>query len=194
MLEPMIQRWQAITVREQYMVVVLAAIVLFLGVLKVHDSATSSYKRLQEVSARAANAGDGLNQDLWSTRSEEAGTVLNTWRKATWQSNSYGIIQAQMQTRLVEIAAEAGLTGMKIEVDPSPVTLGTNTLLRFRVNATARYRTSIPEFLSGLVANDQRLILDEVSILAGSGAGRLVVSGMAPVIVVAASSRSETSP
>ena len=187
MFSSIVQRWQTITVREQYMIVLLGAIVLLLGIFKLHDATVISHQRLQEVSARAASAGDGINEDLWSTRSEEAQNILDSWRKATWQSNSYGIIQAQMQTRLLEIAAEAGLTGIKIDVDPSPVALGTTSLLRFRVNANARFRSSMPQFLAGLVANEQRLILDEASILAGNGAGRLVVSGMAPVLITSSS-------
>lgn len=185
MLAQVTDRWSKATRREQYILVALAAVALVALLWRLNDAAGAVRARLLTLSEQAAASGDGVNEELWTSRASDAAAAAAAWRAASWQGASNGVLSAEIQTRLMEIGAAAGITSMVIEVDPAPLSVGAVSMLRFRLSGAALYRTSTPEFLAAVAANEKRLILDEttIDITTEGGAGRVSASGLAPILV-----------
>ena len=185
MLAQLTDRWTRATRREQYILVALAAVALLALLWRLNDAAGSVRLRLLALSEQAAASGDGVDEALWTGRASDAAAAAAAWRAATWQGASNGVLSAEIQARLMEIGAASGVTSMVIEVDPAPLSVGAVSMLRFRLSGAALYRTSTPEFLAAVAANEKRLILDEttIDITTEGGAGRVSASGLAPILV-----------
>jgi hypothetical protein len=181
--------------REQYLMAAFFAVALFAALWRLHDAVDGARSQLVVLSEQVAASGDGVDEELWNARATEAAAAAGAWRSASWQGPSFGVLSAEIQARLMAIGAEAGVSGMVIEVDPAPLEIGSVSVLRFRFSGSALYRTSMPEFLAQVAGNDRRLLLDEASIDIGSeGPGRVTVSGLAPIILEQAAAQDASQP
>ncbi len=195
MLNAISERWEKATRREQYILVALIAVVLFAGMWRLNEISNAARLRLQALSEQVAASGDGVDEELWSARAAEAAELSSLWKAASWQGASFGVLSAEIQARLMEIGTAAGVTSMVIEVDPSPLEIGAVSVLRFRFSGAALYRTSAPEFLAAVAGNTRRLMLDEASLeISADSAGRITVSGLAPIILDVATAPGGGSP
>ncbi len=189
------RRWRAASRREQYLLVGLAGALALAGLARLHAAADASTARVRELAAATALAGDGVDEALWRERALPSEAAAAGWREATWQGSSYGVLSAEIQTRLMAIGVEAGFAGMIIEVDPAPLDIGTTSVLRFRMSGAALYGDATARLLAAIAANEKRLILDEASIANNpNGSGRVNLSGVAPIIIGQTSANSGETP
>jgi len=184
MFSRMIDRWASISTREQYLIVILLAIFLLFVAFRTGEITADARAELRQLSVDAARAGDGIDKTLWQERAKLASDWAMSWETASWKSQSVGIIQAKVQRRLLEIATEAGITSMNIEVDRAPIAVNGSDLLRFRLTGIPLYKDSMAGFLAGITANPKRLIIDETAIFFKAGdAGRVSITGVAPILL-----------
>jgi len=184
MIEAFTQRWQSISLRERYLLVALSAIVFTLVILQINTTVAAAKARMLGLSIEAVRSGDGVSEELWRGRAQSAAQGADSWQKASWSNPSIGVLQSQIERRLLELGTQAGLSRMNIDVDRTPLTVAETQMLRFRLSGSATYRDSTPKILAGLAANPQRLIIDEASVFfRGGDTGRLNISGLAPILL-----------
>ena len=184
MIERVTDTWRRANRRERYMIVALGAVALAAGVLQLRAAADAAATRRADAAAQAALFGDGLDEEIWAERGSAAQSGLDAWRRASWRGASYGIAAAQIQSRLIELSAAAKLVEVSVEVDPTPIDIASGEALRFKINANAPITRHAADFTAGIVANERRLITDDLNLLfTNENTVRIGLSGVAPVVL-----------
>lgn len=135
------------TLREQATPRSLIGLAILLGILAVlaisslADAVDRKQEEVRELARSVAVQRSLAAGQEWLTRAAELREQRDTLEARFWRGSTSGIVAAQLQNDIEEIANAAGLDRIRIDVLPLPEALNDSGRLQFEITLSARDRT-----------------------------------------------------
>jgi len=171
------------TDRVNYALVALGAILSIAWFLGLQDENDIQRAQLDALRARAAEFEDPATLQEWEARARRAADVSHQWNVQMWSGPTAGVIAAEIQTALSELSENTNVTLAQITVDPDPVLVAGQSVLRFELFGRARTRNGLAFFVR-LAEYDKRLLLAEATFTPSPLQAQIRLSGFAPIEIV----------
>lgn len=166
--------------RLNYALLILILTFLVYVLLLLEERVQVARAMVEDLHGQLAELEDETSLAEWAGRAREAADAAHAWALREWSATTYGIAAAEVQADLTQILTDTELFQTRINVDPQPLTVSSEEVLRFEFFATGRTANML--LLLARLARDERrlLIIDfDLSLFAEDGSVR--VSGIAPV-------------
>ena len=166
----------------------LAVLLGILAVLGIGSLADAVDRRQQDVGELARSVA--VQRSLaagqeWLNTAAELRERRDTWDARFWRGTTSGIVAAQLQNDIEEVANAAGLDRIRIEVQPLPEELAGDGRLQFEVTMRARDRTGqFLNFFQRLADMETIVVPTDFDWTRGNASVRVTL--MAPAIVESA--------
>lgn len=188
-----VRRWYEAQSSPRLNYAILALILTFFvyAFLVLEERVQMAKAVVEDLQSQLAELEDETSLAEWAGRAKAAADAAHAWALREWSATTYGIAAAEIQADLTQILADADLFQTRINVDPQPLTVRGEEVLRFEFFATGLTEDML--FLLGRLAQDERrlLIIDfDLGLFGGEGSVR--VSGVAPVRLQGAEAAAES--
>jgi Tfp pilus assembly protein FimT len=120
---------------------VLLGILAVLGIGSLADAVERKQQDVRELARSVAVQRSLAAGQEWLSTAAALRERRDAWDARFWRGTTTGIVAAQLQNDIEEVANAAGLDRIRIEVQPLPEELADDGRLQFEVTLTARDRT-----------------------------------------------------
>ncbi len=125
---------------------------------------------VQQVKAEAqlarsdlANLREIQETDVWADRLTQSIAARNATEKTVWSGLTYGVISAGLQQELNTIGQTAGLTALKITINPIADEVDGLQVMQFTFRGMASDWASIIDLLTEMAEQPRTIIFNELS-------------------------------
>ncbi len=175
---------QSLTLRTLYGLIALGCLlgVSLLG--RLDAASTSAADTRAEADARLARHGGAIDENLWRERAANAQEELTFWQSTRWSAPTSGVVAAELQNAITQIARGAGLDVIAVNVDPAPTEIPSGLVLRFSFSTDSRNGDAVAKALAAFGAHEPIIVVDEMNaVFDDRNQGRFSASGYAPIIL-----------
>jgi len=119
---------------------ILLGILAILGISSLADAVDRKQQDVRELARSVAVQRSLAAGQEWLETAAELRDRRAAWDARFWRGTTSGIVAAQLQNDIEDVADASGLDRIRIDVQPLPEELGSNGRLQFEVTLTARDR------------------------------------------------------
>lgn len=121
----------------------------------------------------------GLDAEaLWTSRAETAREILGQWKDGVWRAPTAGVAAAKVQGEIETLARSLALDRVTVQVNPDPMTVESQVVLRFDVSARGD-RGMLVRFLAAASLHMPRLVATDVNANFNDRGSTMRLSGIA---------------
>ncbi len=160
----------------------LAALLLFVAYLDLHERADTAQLAAREMQTRALALAEIEQRTGWLELQGQARTVADAWSGSVWQASTPGVAAAQVQGRIQALLEGKAKGRANVRVLPDPIELDQQTVLRFDVNARMPLLDAM-EFTAALGLHSPRLVVTALHLTVQTHRTFVNLSGYAPLRV-----------
>lgn len=171
------------TARVNYALIALGAVLAIAWLLHLQDGNSVKRAQLETLKVRAAEFEDPATLQEWEARARRAADISHQWNVGTWSGSTPGVLAAEIQTALQDLSKDTEVTLVQISVDPDPILVDGQSVLRFELFGRARTRNGLAFFVR-LAEYEKRLLLAEATFAPSRLQAQIRVSGLAPIEIV----------
>lgn len=179
---------QSLNLRTLYGLIALGCL-LGVSMLGRLDAATvRAADARAEIEARLTRHGGAIDENLWRERAATAQAELAFWQSTHWSGPTSGVIAAELENAINQVARGAGLDVIAVNIDPAATESPSGPILRFSFATDSRSGDSVAKTLAAFGAHEPIIVIDEMNaVFNESVQGRFSASGYAPIILAAPS-------
>lgn len=185
MMDTIKHTFDSLAPRTAYALIALGFVLILVVILNMGDKTAQLRAERVRLEQRLAQYGTGLDEAAWTQRAQDALNAQSRWEGFTWTGPTPGIIAAQIQSQLSAMGATYNLENVRIEVDPSAITLPSGeTILRFQLAGRSREIVDLVSCLEAVTAASPGLAIDEMNVtISNRNRGALRIAGLAAIAI-----------
>lgn len=144
-------------------VLALALVLVVLAWLELDASSA----RLRDEIARAQSASqlqlEAGAVESWREKAARAEAALDVLSSRLWTGDTQGIVAARIEGYLRDLPALEGARNLRIRVDPEPVDLEGQPVLRYELSAILDEGVDSVRLLAGMLGGDRMLTVEQLN-------------------------------
>ena len=141
----------------------LLAIFAFLMLESYNQYASAKQAELNRLQQDVSALRSLESQDDWQNRLEKSEDVKRQFENTLWKGSTPGVIAADFQQEVQQIAGRHNGTRLNLSIDPQPETLGNIKILRFSLTAQFETGREVIGWYSDLASYTPVIIFQEFS-------------------------------
>ena len=156
----------------------------FLGLEKLVAAEAEREQAVVFAQTEYATLQDISETNHWETRLAESDLARRTLQNEIWQGQTGGIIAAELQQALRQIAADFRFDQVQVRVDPDPAEIDDIQVLSFDFTGRARTSKSLADFFEKLAITPKIIVIEEMDFsqnIRDRQAPRVNIAGIVPV-------------
>lgn len=181
------RRWrEAVTPRARLGLLIFAGLIFLWLYIALGDEAERTRAEIHQMRDVGALSVDPASRVEWARRAETAGRLRETLTERLWSGRTAGIIAARIEEDLRGLPTFRAATSLRLQVQPEPVSLDGQLVLRFDVSARLRSPQDVAALLGAFLGHDKLLLIDQLDVRAGRiGGANMTLRGYAPIAIPA---------
>ncbi len=170
-----------------YGLIAIGCVLAFLGLEKFSRAEAALKRDVISAQTELATLTAIRDTDYWADRLGQSTQARQQLQTALWRGQTSGVIAAELQQALRQLASAHNFNKIQVRVDPDPAEIDGISVLSFEFTGWAPSAKTLADFFEGIAVNPKIIILDEVDFaqsLRDRRPPRLSLSGLIPVQIV----------
>lgn len=173
--------------RLKWVLTILLAVLLIFVWSELREARVNQESQMSDLATSIASLSIQDGNTVWAGRLESVSEIREAWTARTWQGQTPGLVSAEVQRVLTELAANVGLENARIFVASDPITVRDSDLIRFEVTAIAD-TDAILKFIVGIATARRNFYATEINApMSENRKSRVSVAGHVVILVDAES-------
>lgn len=161
---------------------ILVLLMTFLAYTPMSTGLQQLRMDVQSAKSDLANLKTIESEEFWTDRLAQSLTFRQQAQSELWAGETSGLVAADFQQTIRQLAGKAQIRNLRISVDPDLDSVNTVPVLNFEVRGFVPSGLALVDVLSDLAAQPRKILIQDLNTtLVERSGSMLVVSGYIPV-------------